>query len=134
MSIGLKIRELRKSKDLTLEQLAEQIGLKKQQIWNYENDKSNPPIEKVNLIASALGVLPSDLLNNNEESKVTSDTWAAQLVEELRTEISDMKKREERLMLMLEMAISGKGNFLKGKLSYIPGLTKVGQFTQRATA
>jgi transcriptional regulator with XRE-family HTH domain len=123
MVLGMKIKQLRNSKDLTLEQLADKIGLKKQQIWNYENGKSNPPIEKVNLLADFFGVQPSDILNNNDESKITSDAWANELVNELRSEIADCKKREEKLMQMLQMAIAGKGNFLKGN-NFVPALTR----------
>ncbi len=61
--IGNKIRQLRKEKGLTLEELAEKIGTSKQTIHRYENGQiSNIPHEKIEALASVLGVSPSTLM------------------------------------------------------------------------
>lgn len=66
-----KIRELRKKKGLTLEQLAKASKSSKSYIWELEN--KNPPRpsgEKLALIAKALDVTPDFLLGveNNLET------------------------------------------------------------------
>ncbi len=68
--LGEKIRELRKKKGFTLEQLAEGASSSKSYIWELENkDPPRPSGEKLALIADALdvttdyliGVEPGDL-------------------------------------------------------------------------
>lgn len=55
--LGEKLHELRKSKKLTLEQLAEQAKLSKSYIWELENRESQrPSAEKLTSLADALGV------------------------------------------------------------------------------
>ncbi len=58
-----RLKELRCSRGLTLEALAEAVGTSKQTIHRYENGViSNIPPHKVEAIAAALGVTPSALM------------------------------------------------------------------------
>jgi repressor LexA len=58
-----KLKELRKAKGLTLDELAEQIGTSKQTIHRYENGViSNIPPKKIESLATALGTSPSELM------------------------------------------------------------------------
>jgi repressor LexA len=58
-----KLKELRKSKGLTLDELAELIGTSKQTIHRYENGTiTNVPPEKVVGLANALGTTPAELM------------------------------------------------------------------------
>ena len=58
-----KLKELRKTKRLTLEELAKAVGTSRQTIHRYENGViSNVPAEKVVLLAEALGVTPAELM------------------------------------------------------------------------
>jgi transcriptional regulator with XRE-family HTH domain len=55
--IGTKIRALRLSKKLTLDQLAERAGLSKSYLWELENkDPPRPSAEKLGGLAKALEV------------------------------------------------------------------------------
>ena len=54
--LGKKIRELRKKKELTQEDLAYKAGLDYSYINQIENGKRNPSMEAVEKIAKALGV------------------------------------------------------------------------------
>jgi len=54
-SFGAKIRELRKEKGMTLDQLAEKTGSSKSYIWELEN--KNPPRPSADKIAKIAGVL-----------------------------------------------------------------------------
>lgn len=68
-----RLRELRKSKGLTLDALAELIGTSKQTIHRYENGIiSNIPPEKVESLAFALGTSPSELMG--WEDDIIADT------------------------------------------------------------
>jgi transcriptional regulator with XRE-family HTH domain len=70
-SLGEKIRRLRKEKDLTLEQLAEQTDSSKGYIWELENrDTLKPSAEKLVKIAVILNVNIEFLL---DDSKHTPD-------------------------------------------------------------
>ena len=66
MDIGSKIKELRIKKGLTQSELAKECNLSKNAIWNYENGKRNPKIEVVSLIATALNVSLSTLIETQE--------------------------------------------------------------------
>ena len=58
-----RLKELRKEKKITLEELAALIGTSKQTIHRYENGIiANIPHEKVKRLAEALDVSPSDLM------------------------------------------------------------------------
>ena len=63
--LGVKIKELRKAKGLTLEQLAEQIGSGKSYIWGLENrGVKRPSAEKLAAIARALDTTTGYLVDN----------------------------------------------------------------------
>lgn len=63
-----KLKELRKEKKLTLEELAELVGTSRQTIHRYETGKiANIPPEKVEALASALGTTPSVLMGWSDE-------------------------------------------------------------------
>ena len=62
-----KLKELRRSKKMTLEELAARVGTSKQTIHRYENGViSNIPHEKIKLLADALCVPPSALMGWSE--------------------------------------------------------------------
>lgn len=56
MNIGLRIKELREAKGLTLEELSDKIGVSRQQIWNYENGINHPKGDKINKMAQFFNV------------------------------------------------------------------------------
>ncbi len=63
-----KLKELRKAKKMTLEELAEKIGTSRQTIHRYETGKiANIPPEKVEALASALDTTPSTLMGWGED-------------------------------------------------------------------
>lgn len=73
--IGEKIRDLRKSKGLTLDKLAELSESSKSYIWELEN--KNPPrpsADKVAKIAFALGVTVDYFMADNVEVEDAKDT------------------------------------------------------------
>ena len=67
--LGSKIKELRKKRKMTLEELAVAIGTSKQTIHRYENGViNNIPSEKIVLLAAALATTPADLMGWGKDS------------------------------------------------------------------
>lgn len=62
MTIGEKIRELRKEKDISQKELGILLGVSQQTVGQYETSPHEPKIETLRKIASALEVKLSDLL------------------------------------------------------------------------
>ena len=66
--LAKKLKELRKGRGMTLEELAEAVGTSRQTIHRYENGRiSNIPPEKVERLAEALGTTPTALMGWDEE-------------------------------------------------------------------
>lgn len=60
--LGERIRQFRKSKNMTQEQLAEKTGLSHVQIGNIESARSRPSVESLANISSALEISTDQLL------------------------------------------------------------------------
>lgn len=63
MNIGLKIKELRKKRGVTQEQLAQSIGVSFQAVSKWENGVALPDITLVTVLASYFGVSTDELLD-----------------------------------------------------------------------
>ncbi len=61
--LGSKISYLRKKKKISQEKLAEKANISEIYIGEIERGDANPTLEKLKLIANALGVEVSDLFN-----------------------------------------------------------------------
>ena len=81
-TMGQIIRRLRKERNLTQEELAEQLGVTFQAVSKWENDSGMPDISQVVPIANVFGVSTDVLfgtvgLNDNEEViKIINDAQA----------------------------------------------------------
>lgn len=68
MSIGEKIKEARRKKGYTLDELAKKVGTSKQTIFRYEADAiSNIPPDKIEALAYALSTTPAYLMGWESE-------------------------------------------------------------------
>lgn len=63
MTVGEKIKEIRKEKGKTLEEIGNAIGVTRQTISRYESGEINIPYDKLNLIAKALNCSGADFFN-----------------------------------------------------------------------
>ncbi len=73
-TLGDRIRDLRKKKGYTLDELAEASKSSKSYIWELENkDPPRPSGEKLALIAEALDVTPDFLLGVETEPQTAED-------------------------------------------------------------
>lgn len=60
-----KLKELRKSKNMTMEELANKVGVQKSSISLYENGKINPSLEVIKNIANIFNVSINYLLDDD---------------------------------------------------------------------
>lgn len=79
MSIGQKIRELRRIKKMTSEELGAKIGVSKQQINHYELDRNIPPLDKLDKIAKVFNVdstyfIDKSSIDRQEDNRNTMDS------------------------------------------------------------
>ena len=65
--VGHKIKGIRESKNLSIEEIAERSGLSIEQITSIENDQNLPSLGPLNKIARALGVRLGTFLDDNDE-------------------------------------------------------------------
>jgi transcriptional regulator with XRE-family HTH domain len=65
--IGMKIRAMRASRNVTLEQLASQVKLTKGQLSKIENGKVSSPVSTLTRIAAVLGVAPGHFFQGESE-------------------------------------------------------------------
>lgn len=78
MSIGRKIADSRKDKNLTQEQLADLMSVTRQSISRWESEQSYPEMDKIVFLAEILGVsldyLLKDNISDNDDKKEKSTT------------------------------------------------------------
>ena len=75
MTLGEKIRELRKRKNLTQQQLADLCHMERRLLWGYENDRNKPSANTYVLLSKALGCELSYLMGSGSEPKEGYDYW-----------------------------------------------------------
>lgn len=101
MSFGDRLREARRNKKLTQEQLGKQIGVAKSTIVGYEKGNREPDIDKIKKISEALEVDPNFLLDVNYDS-VDYDSAFSQTFEKLPTEFQEHILQQMELILKLQ--------------------------------
>ncbi len=62
MTLGEKIWRLREARGLSQEELAEALGVSRQTVSNWENDRATPDAIKLGLLCKTLGVSADELL------------------------------------------------------------------------
>lgn len=73
-TIGERIRELRRAKKISVDELAKRTGKNRATIYRYENgDIENAPYSVLSPIADALGTTPAYLMGLEEEAKEAAD-------------------------------------------------------------
>lgn len=61
--LGQRLRRLRKERGLSMERLAALAETDRTNIWKMEQGQVEPPLPRLRLLAKALGVEPSSLLD-----------------------------------------------------------------------
>jgi transcriptional regulator with XRE-family HTH domain len=98
MTLGEKVRQLRRKKGYTLEKLGELTDSSKSYIWELEN--KNPPrpsAEKIGKIAAVLGVT-GDFLLNADETEPAADVVDEAFFRKYRKMEPGIKERIRRMI------------------------------------
>lgn len=78
--VGYKIRAFRMAADMSQKEMAGRIGVSFQQVQKYENGKNKISAEKLLLVAKALGITVSELLEDNYTKDIIYDKDIARLI------------------------------------------------------
>ncbi len=97
--LGKRLQEIRKSKHLTQEQVAEMIGVETPSISNIENGKYYPSAENIDKIMEVLNVTPHEVFNCESHAK------SEDLIEEM---LCSMKNDINLTRLMYKFYLSVK--------------------------
>lgn len=111
MNVGETIRELRKSKNLNQDQLAELANLNRVTVAKYESGKIEPGAQALSRLADALDVTVDELLGR--EPVVSQESW------DVESSFSDMMKEDKFQILargMAKMSPEKRDNLLSGFL------------------
>lgn len=67
MKIGEKIKEIRKSRDMSVEEVADRLGVSVSTLYRYENSSiSKIPIDVIDKLCIILSTTPGELMGNDE--------------------------------------------------------------------
>ncbi|SFC57182.1 helix-turn-helix domain-containing protein [Butyrivibrio sp. YAB3001] len=109
MTLGEKIRTIRKQKGISQEALAAMVYTKKQTISLYEQDKLELKVSVLTRIASALKVPVTTLLEETEEERMLEDYYAkydaieaSALIKSMRPELRKVAMVQLRALVTLE--------------------------------
>lgn len=98
MSLGDKMKKLRKRDNITQEELAEKIFVSRQTISNWENNKSYPSIDFINSISKFFNVTIDYLISEDVNYKL--EEKQSELKEEnVTTEKDTIRKNKDRIIL-----------------------------------
>ena len=89
--LGKKIKEIRKSNNLTQEKMAEMIGIEPASLSNIENGKYYPTAENLEKILKTLNVTASELYNFEYHSTP----------KELLSEMNEKMQNDEKLLRLM---------------------------------
>ena len=83
--LGEKIWRLREKRGLSQEEFAERLGVSRQTVSNWENDRATPDAYKLKLLCEVLCVSADELLETGAESANAQETAPATPQEEPKT-------------------------------------------------
>lgn len=100
MSIGQKLSDLRKSKHLSQEEVADRLGVTRQTISKWETDQSTPDFDKIIPICELYGLSSDELLGN-----INSDDTKEKKGEEINSQevekANTIRKRKKSMGISL---------------------------------
>lgn len=103
MELSEKILTLRKSRDLTQEQLAEQLNVSRQSISKWESGQSIPEIEKIMLLSSIFDVTTDYLLKPSEIDELSVKT---EILEKQQQKMLIRDKKRSQILYLTMYSIS----------------------------
>ncbi len=73
MNLGQKLLELRKSKNLSQEEVAEKLNVTRQTVSKWETDQSMPDFDKIKPLCDLFEITPNELITGQTETKEQYD-------------------------------------------------------------
>ena len=114
MTFGDKIKSARIAKKLTQQKLAEIIGVKHNSVSDWENDKSKPDMDTIELICGALDITPSYIMGTKSDEEygnivgnLMSEPDMLDMIEEYKL-LSDNDKKAIR-QIISSLSRNGRG-------------------------
>jgi transcriptional regulator with XRE-family HTH domain len=106
MHLGQKLKEIRKDKNISQDELAEKIGIDGRQISRYENDKMSPSIEVLIKIADTFNISVDYLLFDNIPRKPLRQNYYS-IIEKLES-IENMSPDDQKAFIIFLDSIAAK--------------------------
>ena len=97
MTVGDRIKQLRKQKDLTQSDLAKEVDLTYIQIGRYETGKSNPSADVLQRLAKALETTTDFLMNGSTDEVVSAQLSDMELLNQFK-EVEKMTPEDKNLI------------------------------------
>lgn len=96
MTLGEKIWQLRERKRMSQEELAEKLGVTRQTVSNWENDKAMLDAEKLAKVCAVFGVSADDMLKGEE---------IPQPIVQIKETVPPAKRKERRRLFSIIFAV-----------------------------
>lgn len=100
MTVGHRIKNLRKEKNMTLRELSHKTGISVSFLSDIENGRSNPSLERLKDIAGVLDVTVSFLMGEEEKASNHISTKAYHTLDATGLSEEDIRKVEEYIELL----------------------------------
>lgn len=97
MSVGERIKDLRRHKKLTQTELAELVDLTYIQVGRYETQKSNPSSEVLQKLAQALDTTTDYLMNGSQDEVVAAQLTDKELLKQFK-EVEKLDPEDKHLI------------------------------------
>lgn len=106
MTIGEKIRALRKNEGYTLEKIANNVGVTPSTILKYEKGQINIPSDKIELLAQCLKTTPGYLMGWEPEKDIQSNTHIMYKIDVSDLKESDIENLKKELDYLTELVLN----------------------------
>lgn len=100
--VGDNIRRLRENRNIEQQELAQRIGISKQQMWRIEAGQQGTPLSRLEVIASILDVKPYDLLKDSNDIECPINLWIDQLPSDVVKWLDENPKAIDMVVLTKE--------------------------------
>ena len=117
INFGKRLKEIRKAKGLTQDQLAELLNTSQRMIAHYERQNNRPRIDKIKAIAEALNVPIEELVGSEVKTikKASEEEISYSIMKRVKI-IEKLPLRDQRAIFRLINSLANK-NKKSGKLS-----------------